>query len=403
MKSPIRVLYLDNTFTFGGAIISLGYLVRALDERFQCVVVSGQPIEYLRRAFEGQVVYHYIPKLPWIDNRIYRRIAPFPLFKLKAFARLLTVLRSLFWICYVYLPEAIRYYNIGRRHKIDLVHLNNILGSQLPGIMAAKLLGVPCVAHLRDFEEVSFATRLYARWIDHHIAISGAIADNLRDLGVPEEKITLVHDALDLENFATADACDHLYAELNVPRESRRYGLFGRIIQWKGVREFILASQQVARQVPGAIGFIVGGASDGDESYEVEMKKLVADLGLTGKVVFLGYRDQVPPLMNFMDVVVHASTRAEPFGMVVIEGMAMGKPVVATRGGGPLDIVVDGETGTLVQPGDPDDLAAAIVRLLQEPGLAREMGGRGLARVREHFDSRMYADKMQDVYAKQMR
>jgi glycosyltransferase involved in cell wall biosynthesis len=99
-----------------------------------------------------------------------------------------------------------------------------------------------------------------------------------------------------------------------------------------------------------------------------------------------------------MDVVVHASIRPEPFGMVLIEGMLMGKPVVASKAGGPLDIVIDGETGFLVEPADPRSMAESILLLLQEPQLRESMGSKGRARIVEHFSSQRHAGQMAAIY-----
>lgn len=399
MSEKTAILYLDNTFTFGGAINSLCYLIRALDkEKFEPVLVTGQPVEYLEANFAGTKWYHYVPKLPWINNRFYKKIASLPPFRISVLSKVLNLARFFYWMLFVTLPEACRYYQIGKRHRVGLVHLNNIIGSQLAGIIAAKLLRVPCVAHLRDFEEIHPITRFYARLVDHHVAISGAIKENLLGLGVPEEKISVVHDALDLEEFNTSVPCDYLFEEFGVVPAQPRYGIFGRIVDWKGIREFLLAARSIAGQVPEAMGFIVGGHSDGDEAFYREMLALAGSLGLRDKVVFTGYRKDIPALMKFMDVVVHASNSPEPFGMVVIEGMAMGKPVVATRAGGPLDIVEDGKTGYLVSVGEAEPLAGAVVNLLRGPGLRDEMGLAGRERVERMFDNKLYAERVQAIY-----
>jgi glycosyltransferase involved in cell wall biosynthesis len=171
------------------------------------------------------------------------------------------------------------------------------------------------------------------------------------------------------------------------------------VVDWKGVREFLLATRQVMTQIPEARAFIVGGHSDGDEGFVREMRGLAVELGIADRVIFTGYRQDVPALMKLMDVVVHASTRPEPFGMVVIEGMAMEKPVVATQGGGPCDIVAEGETGFLVKMGDSEALGRAIITLLRQPGLRREMGKRGRKRVVEFFNNGSYAAKMEDIFS----
>lgn len=399
MNDKINILFLDNTFTFGGAINSLCYLIRALDtERYDSILVTGQPRDFLELNFSGTRWYQHIPKLPWVDNHIYKRIDALPLFRLRLLSKALNLTRFIYWFLFVTLPEAIRYYRLGKKHHIALVHLNNIIGSQLAGIIAAKLLGVPCVAHLRDFEEVHPITRFYARLVDHHVAISGAIKDNLLQLGVPEEKISVVFDALDLQEFNTDVNSEQLFGEFALTPDTPRFGIFGRVVDWKGIKEFLLAAQQVTAQVPDARGFIVGGPSDGDAAFYQEMIELARELGLKDKVVFTGYRKDVPALMKFMDVVVHASNSPEPFGMVVIEGMAMGKPVVATRAGGPLDIVLDEQTGYLVEVGNVASLSKSITRLLQQPDLRQQMGRQGRKRVEELFTNTIYAAKMQMIY-----
>jgi len=399
MSDKIRILYLDNSFTFGGAINSLCYLVQALDkEQFEAVIVTGQSEELLQEKFQGAICYHQMPKLTWVDNRIYTKITALALFRIRIFRWFLNMTRFLYWVVCVDFLEALRFRRIGKKHGVHLVHLNNIMGSQLSGIMAAKLLGVPCIAHLRDFETVHPITRFYARHIDRHIGISTAIQENLLQLDVPAEKISVVYDAINPAEFDSDVDCAYLMDEFNLVPGQPTFGIFGRIIGWKGIREFLLAARQVVASIPDARGFVVGGPSDGDGEYFREMQGLSRELGLEGKVTFTGFRKDIPALMNCMDIIVHASTRAEPFGMVLIEGMAMGKPVVATRAGGPLDIVVDGETGTLVPVGDVAAMGNAIITLLKDSGLRDRMGRQGRKRVVTEFSSERYARQMESIY-----
>ena len=399
MTTSIPILALDNTFTFGGAINSLGHLFGALDkERFAPVLVTGQPSELLSERFPGCICYHRLPRLPWLDNRGYLRLAALPPFRRPLLRKGLNLARFCYWHLAVNLPEAWHYYRLGRKHGVRLVHLNNILGSQFPGILAAKALRVPVVAHLRDFEEIHPVTRFYAGLVDHHVAISAAIRDNLLELGVPAERISVVHDAIDLGEFSADLDAAPLLAEFGLEPGQPRFGIFGRVVDWKGIREFLLAARQVAERFPRARAFVVGSASDGEESYFQQMRQLAGELGLAEQVIFTGYRRDVGALMKLMDVVVHASVRPEPFGMVIIEGMAMAKPVVATRAGGPLDIVVEGETGLLVPPGDAGALAAALIELLSRPEASRAMGASGRRRVEACFASPLYAARMEGVY-----
>lgn len=398
MKNPVPFLILDNSLAFGGSTQSLCYLLRALDrEQFEPILVAGQTSEFLAEHFDC-TCYHRAPGFCWQNNLVYRKTVALPVFRFWFLRKVLNLLCFLCWVAFVTIPEAVQYFRLGRKHRVALVHLNNMFGCQLAGILAAKLLRVPCVAHLRDFEAVDSFTRFYAGQIDHHVAISDAIRDNLRQLGVPDERITVVSDALDLADFQPAAEVGYLAEEFGLAPGQPTFGIFGRVVEWKGIREFILAAREVLYDIPEARGFIVGGPSDGDENFFLAMQQLVTDLGLNGRVVFTGYRKDVSALMGLMSVVVHASVRPEPFGMVIIEGMAMEKPVVATRGGGALDIVIDKETGLLAEMGDVKALGYAISTLLGRHDLRRTMGLAGRARVVQQFTSSRYASQMATIY-----
>ena len=398
MNQPVPILILDNSVTFGGAINSLENLLRSLDNRkFKPILVSGQSREHLAQHFQCKW-YHYYPKRPWVDNRYYIHIANLPFFKSKSLKKFLSIFRFLYWIVLITVPEALRYYSLGRKHRVKLIHLNNHFNSQVAGIIAAKILRVPCVAHLRDFVEVDAVTKIYACAIDHHVAISSAIEANLTALKVSPSRRSLVYDAVDLSAFNAHIDCNYLESEFASFSSRPRYGIFGRLVEWKGIREFLQAAVFISSEIPEAVGFIVGGHSDGDKEFERAMHAMAIDLNLDQNVVFTGYRKDVPALMKFMDVVVHASNSPEPFGMVIIEGMAMGRPVVATQAGGALDIVIEGGNGKLVKPGAVNELADAVVELLQQPGLARKMGANGRQRVQTMFSSQHYASQMEVVF-----
>jgi glycosyltransferase involved in cell wall biosynthesis len=126
---------------------------------------------------------------------------------------------------------------------------------------------------------------------------------------------------------------------------------------------------------------------------------LANQLGIGNVVEFTGFRADIRQAISELGVVVHASTIGEPFGQVIIEGMAAGKPVVATNGGGVPEIVQDGKTGILVPMGDASAMAEAICRICADPILARTMGSSGKQRVAEHFTIEQTARKVESVYA----
>ena len=140
MKKPINVMSLDNSFTFGGAIISLYHMLKGIDKSLiMPVVVSGQPVEYLEKKFSDCICYHSIPKLMWVNNSKYLKLKKLWLFRRSHLLfRCLNMARFCYWLLFIIFPEALKYYRIGRRHQVAVVHLNNGY-SHLPWIIAAKL------------------------------------------------------------------------------------------------------------------------------------------------------------------------------------------------------------------------------------------------------------------------
>jgi glycosyltransferase involved in cell wall biosynthesis len=152
-----------------------------------------------------------------------------------------------------------------------------------------------------------------------------------------------------------------------------RFGIVGRLAPWKGQHVFLAA---FARAFPTGDhrAVVVGGALFHDQGYEAELRALAATLGLDTRVELRGHCDDVGAELARLDVFVHASVTPEPFGRVIVEAMAAGLPVIASRAGGPMEIVDDGRTGLLVTPGDEAALAAAMQRLAGSASLRSRLG-----------------------------
>ena len=144
---------------------------------------------------------------------------------------------------------------------------------------------------------------------------------------------------------------------------------------------------------------LIGAALFGEDHYELRLREQVSRSNIGHAVEFCGFCDDVHDRIARLDILVHASVTGEPFGQVLIEGMAAGKPVVATNGGGVPEIVVDGVTGILVPMGDSSAMAAAIERLLGDPPLAARMGAAGRDRVAASFTIRQTAARVEAVYS----
>jgi glycosyltransferase involved in cell wall biosynthesis len=177
-----------------------------------------------------------------------------------------------------------------------------------------------------------------------------------------------------------------------------KVGLIGRISPWKGQHIFIQAAGLIRNEFPDVRFQIIGAPLFSEFEYESELKRLTADLQLERQVEFTGFVRDVQGAIEELQIVVHASTVGEPFGQVVIEGMAAGRPVIATNGGGVPEIVVDQVTGLLVPMNDARALADAMASLLRNPGKGRAMGARGRRRVEDLFTIERSAKAVEQVY-----
>jgi glycosyltransferase involved in cell wall biosynthesis len=174
-------------------------------------------------------------------------------------------------------------------------------------------------------------------------------------------------------------------------------GFVGRFSPGKGHEDLLHAVREVSNTHAMTL-LIVGEASYGEEAYEATIRQLVAALGLEQVVVFLGFRRDVEAVLDACDLFAFPS-HAEAFGMALIEAMAMELPVVSTNCDGVLDIVVDGVTGTFVHPGSPEELAAGLRQIIDNPEAGRQMGRAGRRRVLELFDRRAHLERIEAIYA----
>jgi len=203
--------------------------------------------------------------------------------------------------------------------------------------------------------------------------------------------VHMLHPGVDLARY-TVRSDTELRRAAGVPTDAPLISLVGRLQPWKGQREFLRAAALVARSHPTARFAIVGGAILGWEGdYPHELKRLAVSLGIDEQVIFTGHTEDVPRWLAASDIVVNASD-PEPFGLVVIEAMAAGCAVVALATGGPRDIIEDGRTGVLCRGRSPEELAAPIDRLIENPMLRVGIGAAARERIARHFSRERTAE-----------
>ena len=207
----------------------------------------------------------------------------------------------------------------------------------------------------------------------------------------------VIHDGLTEQELAEAFRGSDGKAGWRTPI---RIGIVGRITRWKGQHVFLEAASRLRAAGREDVRFVIVGAPlFGEEAYEQELRQMVERAGLAEQVEFLGFQEDVPAVLRGLDLLVHASVTPEPFGQVVIEGMAAGLPAIGTDGGGVREIITHGENGLLVPMGDAAALARALEDLLGDPEKARRLALAGQAHVRAHFTAEQAARKIEQVYA----
>lgn len=386
-----KILYLNPTGELGGAEISLLGLVQWLDRRrFEPGVVVLSPGPLLDRLRAVGVPADTVPtsdrflRLSWRG----RRRSPVGV--------ALGVMAGL--------PAAGRLVRLIRRDGVALVHTNGFK-AHLVGWLAASLARRPVIWHVRDFLGAGWQERVLlgvarsgpARIITN----SHAVAQDMERRGVPRARLVPIHNGVDLDEFSPAVDGEPFRRECGFTKETPLAGLVAMLAPWKGHLDFIEAAAQLAREIPGARFPIVGEevyVTEGHGMFRQQLADRIHALGVDGAVILLGRRWDMPRVMAALDVVVHASSRPEPFGRILIEAMATGKPVVATAAGGVPEIVTDGETGLLVPPGEPESLAAALKRLLLDSNLRERMGKAGRREAQRRFGLRDHVDRVQEVY-----
>lgn len=290
----------------------------------------------------------------------------------------------------------------------DLVHTNSLYC--LYGAAAARLRGTPHLWHVREIPpQIPALTAGYAGMVrllsDVVLAMSDGCVEGLFGARAPQS-CRVVPDALDAATFMEGADRGRLRRDLGVGPDRPLVGFAARLDPWKGAHVFIEAAALAAQQAPDALFLVSGGAPDGFEAYEADLRAQADRSGLSGRVLFLGWRYRLRDMADFMaglDIFCHASTAPEPFGLVLLEAMAAGAPVIAADAGGPRTIVAREETGVLTPPGDAPSLARAIVALLGAPDRRAEMAARATRRLESHFGVDAFRQRMLEVYHTAMR
>jgi glycosyltransferase involved in cell wall biosynthesis len=231
------------------------------------------------------------------------------------------------------------------------------------------------------------------------VTVSQAVREHmLKDAAKFADRFTFVRGAIDVEPFLNGKGRARVRAEWGVRDDEVLIGMAGRVTRWKGQSIFVQAAKLIAERHAKAKFAAVGGVFDTEKFYMDRFRKEVRDAGLENKLTINDFRADMPDVFAAFDIFVLPSILPEPFGLVVIEAMASGKPVVATAPGGPSETVVDGETGFLVPPSDASAIARVLEVLLADHQKRISMGDAGRRRAREVFSLPRYVTEFEELY-----
>jgi len=289
----------------------------------------------------------------------------------------------------------------------DIIHTNNlkmhVIGTWVRPSNAAL------VWHLHDFiGSRPISRRVLAAAsgrVSAAVANSESVAEDARAVLDSKVPVVMVHNGVDLDRFSGTGERVDLDQLSGLPPAAAgvvRVGLVATLGRWKGHTTFLDAMAQLPPDLA-VRGYIIGGAvyrTDGSQYSIDDLKRYAADRGLADRVGFTGFVEHPESALRSLDVVVHASTSPEPFGLVIAEAMACGRAVIASNAGGAREIFTPGVDALVHAPGNAGDLAARILELARDPQARQRIGQAGRKTAERRFDRARLATDLVPVYRK---
>jgi glycosyltransferase involved in cell wall biosynthesis len=396
---PVRVLLLESGSGPGGSVNFIRDLLLHVDHSTAHVIVgfyshnSSKTVEEIQRL--GYPVVFFNRKQSVVLTGSARFSALFDR-SLKRLRKVRTAAKIFSRFFRVQLPLTWRLWRFIKRESIDVVVLNQDVHFHVPGVVAAKLAGKPCIC--RKAGGIGEARKL--KWflnpcIDLFVSISRATEADQRN--TPGTKMVVnIYEGLDLQRFSSLRPSSYMRASLGISEGRKIVAAITRVEIGKGLPEFLEMAAVVIRRYSNAVFLLVGGEGPDGGALTRELIRLAHALDLDERVIFTGWRDDIPSIMNCVDIFVHCPTTfTEGLARTCLEAMAVGIPAVVSDNGGMPDAVVNGVTGFVVPPGDTNAIAESVLTLLENEALRREFGLRARLRVEQMFDATRNSRQLQ--------
>ncbi len=290
---------------------------------------------------------------------------------------------------------ALRIARLLQRERYDLLHLHTSHAHTL-GLLAGigRWKGKIIISRRVDFQLRRGPLNKLKYRFPSYICVSQAIRDVLITNGVSPEKINVVYSGIDLGRFKDGQPAD-IRKELGIPG-AKIIGNVGHMADHKGQRYLIEAAPEIFKVYPDAVILMIG-----EGELRRHLEGLAEELEIKSRIIFMGFRSDIPSLLKTMDIFVYPS-HLEGLGTSLLDAMAAGVPIVATSAGGIPEVVSDGINGILVPPRNPQDLAKAVLTILQNNDLAKKLTQAGRETVEKRFTVERMVEGTLEVYRKVM-
>lgn len=390
-KRPLKVLYVDAYPKFGGGQQVLYFMATTLDRKLYEPVVAMPPNNPLKAQLEREGV-----KCVALDFVESNYTMPSPLQPVTMLKTAINILRVI---------AQVR--RLAREEKADFIHANSAVAG-VHSLPAAASLGLPCVVHSHDFNTAELTNRLLTLLMRYKrasmIFVSEALAVHYK-AAEQNYPYSVIHNAVDSAVYHPDDAArGELLEELALPQDTFLIGAIGRIERWKGFDLVLRAFARVAKAYPRARLVIVGDVIfEHLKGYKLELQALAGKLEIQDRVIFTGFRSDIPRVMAGIDLLVHCPTDREGFPMIMIEAMASARPIVTVPSGGTVEQIFDGVNGLLAPTGDVEAIANGMARIMDDPEMAKRMGEAGLRMFREDLTVERFASRVEQFYGKILR
>jgi glycosyltransferase involved in cell wall biosynthesis len=388
----IRIAIFDHSPDIGGAESSLLTFLEKMDRsRFKVKVIL--PLEgSFSRELRKINIHVKILHLPLNLLRFKRK----------------SELKSFLFLPFYFFSLSFFLFRLGSYLKKNRFHLilTNTMKAHFYGSLAAWFCSTPVIWRFHDLlsvadfspwgiKSVLFFGKHFPKKI---LAVSSLTKDYLIKQGLKQDKIEVIYSGIDQELLEIKNVSKNIKDELKLENQSKLIGCIGRIIPQKGQHVLLQAIPGVIEKYPEAFFLIIGDLFLQEEAYKKELLEVIHKNGIEKKVIFTGFRTDIGDVIQSLDIVVFPSTAPESFGLSILEAMALGKPVIATKVGGVCEMIEDRGNGILIEPNHPEQITEQIVQLLSHKEMVDRIGEKAKETVMKKFSLMNYIGEMEKAF-----